>query len=276
MTPRLATLARGGPSRRDECPVYAAGTIDLYFYDELGPAERSGVDEHVATCVTCREALRELAEIRAALAARPVVSGPPAGDWSAFMTRLDASIARDEAGAAGGVPAVRARAPHRYAPYLAMAALLALVTISVVFSARARREAAGPAAAPPLAEITPSPAPDDRDTASLAALSEQHFERSKLVVLGLAAKDAQHTTPAEWEYERTLASSLLDDTRLYRMAAEERGMTAVAGVMRDLELVLLQASLSERADAATLAQIQRVIRKRDLLEKMTVVTTRGL
>ncbi|HEX6945517.1 MAG TPA: hypothetical protein VF196_04935, partial [Casimicrobiaceae bacterium] len=214
--------------------------------------------------------------IRAALAARPVVSGPPAGDWSAFMSRLEASIARDDVSASSVPPLIPARAPHRYAPYLAMAALLVLVTISVVFSARVHRDAAGPAPGPAVAEITPSPAPDDRDTASLVTLSEQHFERSKLVVLGLAAKDAQHTTAADWEYERTLASSLLDDTRLYRMAAEERGMTAVAGVMRDLELVLLQASLSDRADAATLAQIQRVIRKRDLLEKMTVVTTRGL
>ena len=53
-------------------------------------------------------------------------------------------------------------------------------------------------------------------------------------------------------------------------------MTTVANVMRDLEIVLLQASLSDENDAATLGQIQRLIRKRDLVEKMTVVTTRGL
>jgi hypothetical protein len=276
MTPRFASVARGGPSRRDDCPVYAAGSIDLYFYGELAPSDRDGIDQHLAACATCREALQELAEIGAALAARPAVSAPPAGDWSAFMSRLEDSIARDGEAAASVPAPAPARTLHRYAPYLAMAALLALVTISVVFSARVRREGPAPAAAPPVAAITPSPAPDDRDTASLVALSGQHFERSKLVVLGLAAKDAQHTTAAEWEYERSLASSLLDDTRLYRMAAEEQGMTAVAGVMRDLELVLLQASLSDRADAATLAQIQRAIRKRDLLEKMTVVTTRGL
>ena len=95
-------------------------------------------------------------------------------------------------------------------------------------------------------------------------------------MLGLVAKDPAHASGADWAYERKLASTLLSDTRLYRMAAEERGMTAVAGVMRDLELVLLQASLSDETDAATLAQIQRLIRKRDLLEKMNVVTTRGL
>ena len=92
------------------------------------------------------------------------------------------------------------------------------------------------------------------------------------MVLGLATKDAQHASRADWTYERELASTLLSDTRMYRMAAEDRGMGAVADVMRDLELVLLQASLTDERDPSALAQIQRLIRKRDLLEKMTMAT----
>jgi hypothetical protein len=43
--------------------------------------------------------------------------------------------------------------------------------------------------------------------------------------------------------------------------------------MSDLELVLLQASLSDDRDAETLRRIQQLIRKRDLLTKMEVVGT---
>ena len=111
-----------------------------------------------------------------------------------------------------------------------------------------------------------NPGPD-RDPA-LSALSDQHFERSKLVVLGIATKDARQ---ADWAYERELAGTLLSDTRLYRVAAEERGMQALAGVMRDLELVLLQTSMSEQRDTASLEQLQRLIRRRDLITKMEVV-----
>jgi hypothetical protein len=64
----------------------------------------------------------------------------------------------------------------------------------------------------------------------------------------------------------------LSDTRLYREAAEDRGMTALARTMADLELVLLQASLSSDREPATLEQIQSLIRKRDLLTKMNVTT----
>ena len=110
---------------------------------------------------------------------------------------------------------------------------------------------------------------------ALMALSDQHFERSKLVVLGLATRDASNAAEADWAYERTLATNLLTDTRLYRIAAEERGMDRLAGVMRDLELVLLQTSMAEDVDAASLAQLQRLIRRRDLITKMNVVHEGG-
>jgi len=88
------------------------------------------------------------------------------------------------------------------------------------------------------------------------------------VILGLATKDPQHTTAEDWAYERQLAGSLLDDTRLYKQAAEERGLGSLARVMGDLELVLLQTSLPGETDAATLHRLQRLIQKRDLVTRM--------
>jgi hypothetical protein len=121
-------------------------------------------------------------------------------------------------------------------------------------------EPAGPAATPSIA----APAQGD----PFAAVSEQHFERSKLVILGLASRDPHSSSSADWSYERQLAGALLDDTRLYKQAAEARGLESLAGVMSDLELVLLQASLCDQQDAATLDRLQRLIRKRDLVSKM--------
>jgi hypothetical protein len=107
--------------------------------------------------------------------------------------------------------------------------------------------------------------------AAFAKLSEQHFERSKLVVLGLTSKDPRRASQADWEYERQLASNLLSDTRIYRLAAEQKGMKTLADVMGDLELVLLQTALAHEADSENLEQIQRLINKRDLVTKMELV-----
>jgi hypothetical protein len=266
------------------CQRQSSSDIELYFYGELEASERSAVERHLRSCRDCRQALEELSTIRAALAARPRVDGPADADWTGFMQRLDRAVHLESRGPA--VPAVR-QGPQ-WTMYLAMAALLALVTSGVTYVARSTFRPASPvpgesqasvpsqtslqpAAIEPFEPVGHAPSPE----AAFTALSEQHFERSKLVVLGLANKDPHHAREADWAFERGLASSLLSDTRLYRQAAEARGMKSIAGVMGDLELVLLQTSLADAPDAEALEQIQRLIHKRDLVTKMDVAATTG-
>jgi hypothetical protein len=250
------------------CDRHVSPDLELYFYDELSSERREEVGRHVSSCQDCRAALEELHAIRAALASRPDVSAPASGDWSPFMSRLDAAIA-NERSQSPRVVSLASRPRRRYVEYIAIAALLALVTFSVAVAFRARHVPVAPRAT----SVQQAAPASTKDNSAFAAMTEEHFERSKLVVLGLATKDPEHGSSADWAYERELATSLLNDTRLYRLAAEDRGMDALAGVMKDLELVLLQTSLTDDKDPATLPQIQRLIKRRDLIEKMDVVTT---
>ena len=264
------------------CRVQQSPAIELYFYDELPDAEREGIKQHLAVCEECRRALEELTIIRAALESCPTVKAPPGGDWSAFMLRLDTAIHSDQAPRPFSD---RRRVPefssNRFKPALAMAALIALVTLSVFYVMRTRSTSIAVQTSTPTSVPDRSPQAahsqgrDGLDTA-LAQISEQHLERSKLVVLGLATKNPSDATGASWDYERTLATSLLSDTRLYRQTCEERGMNSLADVLRDLELVLLQTSMSESSDGESLAQLQHLIRRRDLITKIDVVATAGL
>jgi hypothetical protein len=260
--------------------IHESGAVELYFYDELASAERAGIAAHLRQCGECAATLEDLGVIRSALADRPDVAAPAAGDWSGFMARLDAAVQRERAAhppLAPGVTVFPARqaaaSPRSWIGLLATAALLALVTISVIFVARQRPErltADGGLQPRPLSDAVPA-AGD-----GLRSAGEKHFERSKLVVLGLAERDAADVAPQDWAYERELASALLNDTRLYRMAAEEHGLKGLAGVLRDLELVLLETSMAEDSDPAALGQIQRLIQKRSLIQKMGTVASAGM
>jgi hypothetical protein len=261
------------------CHVQASAAIELYFYGELTGAQREAVELHLADCAECRHALEELSLIRTALASQPDVSSPPNG-WSGFMVRLQDAVEAETAHQRiASLPRPGAATSRgRLAGALAMAALVTLVTVTVLVVMRDRAQAPGgqptnvaeaPAASPAAAEV---PSSDD----ALSQVSGQHFERSKLVVLGLATKDPADSASADWNYERSLAASLLDDTRIYRQAAEGRGMRSLAGVLKDLEIVLLQTSMSEEPDAEALAQLQRLIRRRDLISKMELANTTGL
>jgi len=259
------------------CDLFDSPDIELYFYNELDAGERARVDAHLRGCAACRQRLDDLRAIRRALASRPVVDAPPAGDWSGFMRRLDAAIAADTTAPGAASVSPRAATPRRgwsLRPALALAAMLALVTIGVAIAARYRTT---PAPVIESASQAPAqtPAPElkaDPDR-SLKVGTAEHLERSKLVVLGLATRDPQHTTAADWQYERQLAGNLLTDTRLYRLQAQDRGMTDVARVMRDLETVLIEASMADKPDRDTLERVQRLITKRDLVVKMQVVAS---
>jgi hypothetical protein len=271
------------------CGVQLSGAIDLYFYEELPPDKRREIERHVRRCSACRDGLAELALIRSSLAALPEIAAPAGGDWTRLMARIEAAIAAPAQAADPRTARVtRPRASARFA--IAGLALAAAVTVITAATAHVVHKqapasitvASHPAMRPP-SPVEPAglePAglePAGVETAvaqgpeaGLAAVSEQHFERSRLVILGLTARDPRRSSLRDWEYERRMAGSLLDDTRLYKQAAAERGMTSLARVMSDLELVLLQTSLADRQDPATLARLQRLIRKRDLVTRMDV------
>jgi hypothetical protein len=161
----------------------------------------------------------------------------------------------------------------------AIAAAVTIATLGIVVASRARHappqvqsESAAVPRKVPTAPAGTRPAPSAAD-AALRQVSVEHLERSKLVVLGLATLDPRQTRASDWEYERQLAGSLLDDTRLYRQVAQERGMTDVARVMRDLETVLIETSMSDTSDRDALSRVQRLIAKRDLVGKMQLVAT---
>src|SRR5262249_23471935 len=152
--------------------------------------------------------------IRRALADRPVVDAPPAGDWSGFMRRLDLSteglrpsdsparsIAHRSAGSLTAFARVRLIA--------AMAATIAVGALGLYAAVRVREATPAPShgvrvekTADPV--VRPAPVPATADS-SLREVTTQHLERSKLVVLGLTALDPRQTHAADWQYERQLA-----------------------------------------------------------------------
>jgi hypothetical protein len=165
-----------------------------------------------------------------------------------------------------------------------LAATLAIVALGVFMASRVRSShpastLAGNGGSVDTRPASPALATDSAPregltpAAALREVSAEHLERSKLVVLGLATRDPNTTRAADWQYERRLAGTLLPETRLYRLTAQQRGVADVAHVMRDLETVLLEASMSDGTDRDSLERVQRLIARRDLVSKMQIVAT---
>lgn len=243
--------------------------VELYFYDEQTPAERAAFEAHLPGCDACRAALADLGTIRTALeplrsAADRLRGAEAPGDrdefeWRAFMRRLDERL--DDDGA---------RPSSSRAIGIGVLALAASLAVGIVGGALWQREQASRASSPSRSSAQSAAATDSQGSAPSAATgaASDHFERAKVVLLGLANKDAAASGSTDWSYERALASSLLPDTRLHRLAALEAGDPKLADLLNDLEVLLLQTSFASDPDRATLSRLQRYINRRDLLVRM--------
>ncbi len=258
------------------CPRAAGETPTLYFYGELDPAARNDFERHLATCAACAAAVGELEQVRAALDDRASVTRTDA-EWADFMRRLGAATCDVRRATVRRATVRRAMVPRATVPpadvstshvarrtwhvtwhvtWFALAAtLLVGVALGLVWQ---------PRSLPPRQATVNGTAGD----AALEAAAARHFERAKIVLLGLVMKDAERASAADWEYERALAASLLPETRLFRLSAADRGDARLARLLGDLETVLLQASMASDADPPELRRLQRIIRGRDLIVRM--------
>lgn len=237
------------------CLHASSQRLTVYFYGELPADERRALDDHIQSCDACAAALEELRLLRSALAPRADAARTPA-EWEAFMQRLMPRLQAPTS----STHDVSERAPRREAGGWRALAVAAALLLAVGSGLIWQRHTLGPTRTATSGETT--------DDAALSAAAERHFERAKLVVLGIAMKDPAETTAADWEYERQLAASLLPETRLFRLSAADQGDTRLASLLGDLENVLLQASMTADADPTELQRLQRAIRRRDLLVRM--------
>jgi hypothetical protein len=102
----------------------------------------------------------------------------------------------------------------------------------------------------------------------------EHLGRSEMVLVELANSGPQGAGQKQVNIssEQRRAEDLLEENRLYRQTAEDEGDSAVAGVLDELERVLLDVAHSpQQVSAAQLQGIRERIEAGGILFKVRVV-----
>jgi hypothetical protein len=108
-----------------------------------------------------------------------------------------------------------------------------------------------------------------RERILLVALGD-HLERSQMVLVELANADPRHELDISAEQQR--AGELINQNRLYRQTAARSGETAVAGVLDELERVLLE--IARGPSTLTPEEVERIrdrIKADGILFKVRVI-----
>ena len=238
-------------------------TLNDYVERDLGPAEQVRVATHLDTCAECALFVAEVQTIvREASALGPMT--PPPHVWTQIQARLNESRQVQH-------PATRDRRRvyvWRFAWSAATAALVVLAFLTGRFVNQREQ------AAPRHPAATPSGHPASRDSmvrerVLLIAVGD-HLERSQMVLVELA--HAETRDELDISSERQLADDLVASNRLYRQTAQQMGHASVAGLLDELERVLVEVARGpDTVSMQQLANLQQRIESQGILFKVRIV-----
>jgi hypothetical protein len=225
----------------------------LHYYAEEG--DTLAAEQHIESCGECRALYSSLQRVL------NVVDGLPLPErgaeyGAAVWQRISPAI-----------PSRRRWLPRLPAPFrwaaaaTAMAGLLTVAFLAGRWAPPARRSGGTVASADPTAG----------ERVLLVAVGD-YLERSQMVLVEIANANPKRALDISAEQER--ASDLVSESRLYRQTARHVGDMAVAGVLDDLERVLLEISHSpSRLTPADLEKLRQRLEAEGILFKIRVLGT---
>ena len=251
-------------------------TLNDYVERELSPAEQVRVATHVEACGECALVVAEIQQVvRDAAALGPIT--PPPHVWTLIQAQLRSPESESRVAAVQSSPV----GPESQSPE----------------SVEAGRDLRGPRQRPRSSSWRFSPdgfvnlreatarggarsrarvrhrssrtTRSVRERVLLIAVGD-HLERSQMVLVELA--HAETRDELDISAERQLADDLLASNRLYRQTAQQMGQANVAGILDELERVLVEVARGpSTVSMQQLADIQQRIESQGILFKVKVI-----
>jgi hypothetical protein len=225
-----------------------------HFYAERQAAAdreaRSATAEHLQACASCRDVWMELSETLKLVDEAPAPN-PAAGFEQRLWARVQQQMTQAP-GAIGGPkgppyegierPRPRVRWIAWAVPVAGLAAAVAIVTLNIVRHAPPAPVESSVAVAPVPAAT--DPAADARRSRErvLWSAAEDHLEQTEVLLVELMNSRAPNAS--DFSFARLAADDLVASGRLYRQTAEQSGNRRLAGVLQDVENVLVEVARS--------------------------------
>lgn len=236
----------------------------LHYYGELEPQAAANASAHLRECATCHASLTTLQRVLAA-----VDSTAPIEIAEGFERKVWARLQPDlERGRRTNWLSWFVLSPARLAW---VAGIIVLVGASFFAGRVSQRPVPAATNTPAHTAASATTSNGLRERILLSDLGE-HLDRSQLMLVDLVSADPADKT--DLAAERARAEELVADNRLYRQTAAANGNVALAGVLDDLEQVLIDVAASPEAmTAADLDSVRKRIEDKGLLLKVRVLSS---
>jgi hypothetical protein len=231
----------------------------LYFYGDA--AQPASVENHLAECSACAA---EFALLRTTLLAIEFPVPERAADyetqlWSTLRPRLEQTEAPKRSFWAAAFE------PRRWA----VAGVLAAIVIAAFLAGRYMPRTNTP---PNQQIVEKAPSKNDSDRVLMVAVGD-HLDKTQMILVELINTRAENKV--DISAERDLAQSLVTENRLYRQSAQRDKDPQLAGMLDQLERVLIDiAHHPDSVSAKQLEDLQQRIESQGVLFKVRVVESK--
>jgi hypothetical protein len=266
-------------------------TLNDYIERELNPADHVRVAAHLETCTDCALVVDGIHHVlRQAAALGPIA--PPPQVWTRLQAEIDSRDSADSLASADSFDSVdsngctdsfdsfdspdsvdSAHSSRKLSRHVAWGLATAALVVMGFLAGRFINVREQPAAVQQAAVAGSGSAVRDeaivRERVLLIAVGD-HLERSQMVLVELAHAETRGSL--DISAERQLADDLVASNRLYRQTAVQMGRTNVAGLLDELERVLVEVARGpSTVNMRQLAAIQQQIEAQGILFKMKVI-----
>lgn len=231
----------------------------LHYYGEEGDALSS--EKHLEECSGCREIYGSLQRVLNVVDSLPIPErGPEYG--AEIWRRIEHRI-----------PTRRRWLPAFEWRWAAAAAAMAALLIGAFIAGGRYPQTMPHFGRGPQAQLTAAADPRAGERVLLVAVGD-YLERSQMVLIELANANPSANPKGKLDIseEQERAAGLVSESRLYRQTAEHTGDTAVAGVLDDLDRVLLNiAHGPSEVSPAELDDLREKLKTEGILFKIRVL-----
>jgi hypothetical protein len=227
-----------------KCPQQTE-RLAMYVYDELDAPARFEMDQHLATCPVCHQAMAELRRMQQV--DREAGAATPTPDWDMLWQRIDHDVQRR----------LRPAPTWQFRPAWAMAAaaLLVVFILGIWFGGHWARR--------------------DERPAQQAGIPFQATLTGYFDSVQTALTDYDHSTgPDSPLSDRSVVERLLINQRLLKKRAQLNHDGVLLQFLTDLEIVLLEIANASPQDLDKKQQIQEMIDRQGLHLKLKLYKPR--
>ncbi len=236
----------------------------LHYYGEMSDGAEADAMGHLRSCAQCHDSYRRLQRVLAAVDEHALaVPSLPNHFERTVWARLEPTMTRERPGWNwfGLSPA-----------HLALAASVVVLVATAFYAGRLMpRDPGAKPGSPVVTPVAEDSAAQWRERILLVDLSD-HLEQTQMVLIELVSASGSEPTGSGEERQRV--EQLVSANRLYRQTALSTGDGAIAELLDELELALVDIAASpDQASSQSLDDLRRRIESRGLLFKVRVVSS---